>query len=136
MTSYFKQAKHIASKPNADVTLGDLALLIAGFQRLFTFGGVLVAAYVAFHNWFGGNSGESPGRVQRALAARVDRLDSGHVARMNAIEDLAVIALGQNQQQSYQLCLLQPRAQATQCANILLENRIVDSLMTRRRRMR
>ena len=137
MTKTLRTAKAIANKPDEEVTLADVAALlsamITGLPKLLAFLGVVVAAGLAAFQWFGGQPGSSPGSVQQIIRAEVRRQDSLHTSRMDRIEDLAVVSLGQNQQQSYQLCLLQPGARPTQCANILLDNRALDSLIRRRR---
>src|SRR5687768_10711081 len=117
---YQAQAKMIAQKPDEEITVGDLAKLvthaIAGLQKLIVLAGIIGSLYIGFHSFFGGVAAESPGAVQRTLQTRIERQDSMHHVRMDGIEDIAVIALGQNQQQSYQICMSQPRAVATTCA--------------------
>ena len=137
MTKTLRTAKAIADKPDEEVTLADVAALlsamITGLPKLLVFLGIVATTTIAIFKWLGGTAGLSPGSVQAAIRYEVLRQDSVHMKRMDRIEDLAVIGLGQNQQQSYQLCLLQPGARPTQCANILLENRQLDSLIRRRR---
>lgn len=138
MTGTIQKAKAIASKPDEDITIADVANLlsamITGLPKLIAALGVIIVTVTAVFKWFGGEPGSSPGTAIRALRAETVRADSIQERKIERIEDLLVIGLGQNQQQSYQLCLLQPGARPTQCATILLDNRLLDSLLRRPRR--